>query len=172
MWASSVSPQETTNPFGIVSKFATFVLDRSCKLNSTNFASDNFLSNHLCVYGLGKKGYAGQKKLCLNAKGGSSSTIRRVLIHFNRAIRLHCEKIPLGFASIGAGSVESKGSNEDGNGVLEDEGMPNNGIETYAPKNVLILMSDTGGGHRASAEAIKAAFHEAFGDKYQVNLQF
>jgi predicted Ser/Thr protein kinase len=27
-----------------------------------------------------------------------------------------------------------------------------------APKKLLILMSDTGGGHRASAEAIKAAF--------------
>lgn len=37
-------------------------------------------------------------------------------------------------------------------------------------KNVLILMSDTGGGHRASAEAIKDAFRLEFGDKYRVNL--
>uniref|UniRef100_A0A0V0HNB3 Putative monogalactosyldiacylglycerol synthase, chloroplastic-like n=1 Tax=Solanum chacoense TaxID=4108 RepID=A0A0V0HNB3_SOLCH len=29
-------------------------------------------------------------------------------------------------------------------------------------------MSDTGGGHRVSAEAIKATFNEQFGDKYQV----
>lgn len=36
-------------------------------------------------------------------------------------------------------------------------------------KKVLILMSDTGGGHRASAEAIKAAFNEEFGDEYQVS---
>lgn len=36
------------------------------------------------------------------------------------------------------------------------------------PKNVLILMSDTGGGHRASAEAIKDAFRLEFGDEYQV----
>jgi hypothetical protein len=35
---------------------------------------------------------------------------------------------------------------------------------------VLILMSDTGGGHRASAEAIKAGFEEKFGDKYHVGL--
>ncbi|KAL5985666.1 putative monogalactosyldiacylglycerol synthase 3, chloroplastic [Asimina triloba] len=35
-------------------------------------------------------------------------------------------------------------------------------------KNVLILMSDTGGGHRASAEAIKDAFRLEFGDEYQV----
>lgn len=35
-------------------------------------------------------------------------------------------------------------------------------------KTVLILMSDTGGGHRASAEAIKAAFRTEFGDEYKV----
>ncbi|KAH7861659.1 hypothetical protein Vadar_029041 [Vaccinium darrowii] len=35
-------------------------------------------------------------------------------------------------------------------------------------KNVLILMSDTGGGHRASAEAIRDAFRLEFGDEYQV----
>ncbi|KAF5199060.1 Processive diacylglycerol beta-glucosyltransferase [Thalictrum thalictroides] len=35
-------------------------------------------------------------------------------------------------------------------------------------KNVLILMSDTGGGHRASAEAIRDAFHLQFGDQYRI----
>ncbi|XP_009595112.1 monogalactosyldiacylglycerol synthase 2, chloroplastic-like [Nicotiana tomentosiformis] len=35
-------------------------------------------------------------------------------------------------------------------------------------KNVLILMSDTGGGHRASAEAIRDAFHLEFGDEYNI----
>lgn len=35
-------------------------------------------------------------------------------------------------------------------------------------KNVLILMSDTGGGHRASAEAIRDAFKIEFGDEYRV----
>jgi predicted Ser/Thr protein kinase len=39
-----------------------------------------------------------------------------------------------------------------------------------APKKVLILMSDTGGGHRASAEAIKSAFAQEYGDDYQVRL--
>lgn len=37
-------------------------------------------------------------------------------------------------------------------------------------KNVLILMSDTGGGHRASAEAIRDAFRIEFGDEYKVKL--
>ncbi|KAM0947050.1 putative monogalactosyldiacylglycerol synthase [Dioscorea sansibarensis] len=36
------------------------------------------------------------------------------------------------------------------------------------PRNVLILMSDTGGGHRASAEAIRDAFLLEFGDRYRV----
>lgn len=35
-------------------------------------------------------------------------------------------------------------------------------------KNVLILMSDTGGGHRASAEAIRDAFQLQFGDQYRI----
>lgn len=35
-------------------------------------------------------------------------------------------------------------------------------------KNVLILMSDTGGGHRASAEAIRDAFRFEYGDEYRV----
>ncbi|CAI5530233.1 unnamed protein product [Closterium sp. Naga37s-1] len=37
-------------------------------------------------------------------------------------------------------------------------------------KRVLILMSDTGGGHRASAEAIKSTFELEYGDKYEVTI--
>jgi hypothetical protein len=33
---------------------------------------------------------------------------------------------------------------------------------------MLIMMSNTGGGHRASAEAIKQAVEELHGDKYEV----
>lgn len=38
----------------------------------------------------------------------------------------------------------------------------------YIQKRVLIMMTDTGGGHRASAEAIKQAFEQEFGDRYLV----
>lgn len=38
-------------------------------------------------------------------------------------------------------------------------------------KNVLILMSDTGGGHRASAEAIRDAFRLQFGDEYRIYVK-
>ncbi|RHN39728.1 putative monogalactosyldiacylglycerol synthase [Medicago truncatula] len=56
-----------------------------------------------------------------------------------------------------------------GNGVgVEDEGLGLKSGEGKKAKKVLILMSDTGGGHRASAEAIKAAFYQEYGDDYQV----
>lgn len=35
-------------------------------------------------------------------------------------------------------------------------------------KRVLIMMSNTGGGHKASAEALKAVFREKYGDKFEV----
>jgi len=37
-------------------------------------------------------------------------------------------------------------------------------------RKVLILMAESGGGHRASAEALKMAFHERFGDHFQVEI--
>jgi 1,2-diacylglycerol 3-beta-galactosyltransferase len=37
-------------------------------------------------------------------------------------------------------------------------------------KNITILMSDTGGGHRASAEALKAAFEECYADQVHVDV--
>ncbi|KAF7838742.1 monogalactosyldiacylglycerol synthase 2, chloroplastic-like [Senna tora] len=49
-----------------------------------------------------------------------------------------------------------------------DAGMELAQIGAERTKNVLILMSDTGGGHRASAEAIRAAFRMEFGDEYRI----
>jgi len=54
---------------------------------------------------------------------------------------------------------------EDKEEVMEMEQM---GAERI--KTVLILMSDTGGGHRASAEAIRDAFKIEFGDDYRVKI--
>lgn len=50
----------------------------------------------------------------------------------------------------------------------EDENMELVQIGAERTKNVLILMSDTGGGHRASAEAIRDAFQLEYGDQYRV----
>lgn len=90
---------------------------------------------------------------------------------FNRFVRLHCERIPVGFGGVGARPGESL-SPEDGRGVGVVDGLPAVGVRSESPKKVLILMSDTGGGHRASAEAIKAAFNQEFGDDYQVCFGF
>ncbi len=37
-------------------------------------------------------------------------------------------------------------------------------------QKILILMSDTGGGHRASAQALAAAFHEQFPDRFGIEI--
>ncbi|MFS7900775.1 putative monogalactosyldiacylglycerol synthase [Helianthus anomalus] len=50
----------------------------------------------------------------------------------------------------------------------EDDTMEMVQIGADRTKNVLILMSDTGGGHRASAEAIRDAFKMEFGDEYKI----
>ncbi|KAG1326478.1 Monogalactosyldiacylglycerol synthase 1, chloroplastic [Cocos nucifera] len=103
---------------------------------------------------------------------GSSSKLHGLWSEFNRFVRIHCDRPPIGFASIGLGVLPNDTaeppSGEEGPIVLEDDAVPVNGVELEAPKKVLILMSDTGGGHRASAEAIKAAFNQEFGDDYQV----
>lgn len=38
------------------------------------------------------------------------------------------------------------------------------------PQRILILMSNTGGGHRASAEALKAGFTQLYGERFQVDI--
>jgi len=38
-------------------------------------------------------------------------------------------------------------------------------------KRILIMMSNTGGGHKASAEALRDVFHEKHGDKYEIHIE-
>lgn len=117
--------------------------------------------------------------LSLSSRGGRSSSIRTFVTEFNRAIKFHCHKFPIGFASLGFGGGDSNGAGAGGddniNGLrdngcaLSDNGVASNHAVAGSSKKVLILMSDTGGGHRASAEAIKAAFNQEYGDEYQVS---
>ncbi|KAG8375398.1 hypothetical protein BUALT_Bualt10G0096000 [Buddleja alternifolia] len=161
MQASTVT-QEPTNPVNFVSQLSSFEFNSS-RLNLDGHAT--FLSNYL--YFDVKKKPKVVASLSLSTKGAAFN-VRRAFNQFNKAIRFHCERIPLGFASVRVDSGENNGCSDDGNGVLEEsEGVP---VNSVGPKKVLILMSDTGGGHRASAEAIKAAFSEEFGDDYQVSI--
>lgn len=156
--------QESTNPFGFVSQLGNLVLDSS-RLNPD--VHSICLSNYL-YFDERKKQPRAVASLALSCKGAAFN-IRRAMNQFNSAIRFHCERLPLGFASVQVDSGESNGCGDDGNGVLEEsERVPADAVASDSPKKVLILMSDTGGGHRASAEAIKAAFAEEFGDEYQV----
>lgn len=177
---STAAVQEPSPVYDLVSQLGRFALTSTFS-NSGADGRSSFLSNFMfCDSFSGKKLNAGGASLSLSSK--SSTSVRKFVVQFNRAIRLHCERIPIGFASLRIGYGDNNGgpgSNingggdgnngfKDGIGVLEENGLALNGVEAENPKKVLILMSDTGGGHRASAEAIKAAFYEAFGDEYQV----
>ncbi|XVF48244.1 hypothetical protein PTKIN_Ptkin03bG0174400 [Pterospermum kingtungense] len=169
----SAVAQEPGPAFDLVTQLSHIAFNKSFYgSNSDGFGS--FKPNSM--YFSGFRGSVSHKRLrvtaaaslSLGARNSVSSSFRRLVNEFNRAITFHCDRIPLGFASFRVGSEDSNGVREDGGGVVEAEGLPLNGVETETPKKVLILMSDTGGGHRASAEAIKAAFIEEFGDDYQV----
>lgn len=43
-------------------------------------------------------------------------------------------------------------------------------VMTSSPKRVMCLMSDTGGGHRASAQALKDGFEVLYGNSYAINV--
>ncbi|KAK2993995.1 hypothetical protein RJ640_005867 [Escallonia rubra] len=166
----SSATQESGNALNYFPKSSNFASDS--KLNYYNLDGYSpLVSNYLYFDGIG--GCVGKNKpkvvASLSLKGRNVSRLGKIFYEFNRAIRFHCDRTPIGFASVGSTvAAENNGSREDGFGVLEDEGLPLNGVELNSPKKVLILMSDTGGGHRASAEAIKSAFNEEFGDEYQV----
>lgn len=67
-------------------------------------------------------------------------------------------------------ALSSGSSSSMGYDYMDDEDGTMEMVQLGAdrPKNVLILMSDTGGGHRASAEAIRDAFKLEFGDEYNI----
>ncbi|KAH9760255.1 Monogalactosyldiacylglycerol synthase 1 [Citrus sinensis] len=174
---STVS-QESAPLFDLVAQVGRFAFS-SRFFNSSSDEYSSFKSNYL--YFDSFKSSIGQRKRNCKVSAASSFSLRsgkgssvgsfnvsRIVNEFNKAIKFHCERLPIGFASVGINSSERNGIRDENGGVLEDEGLPLNGIENDQPKKVLILMSDTGGGHRASAEAIKAAFHEKFGNEYQV----
>lgn len=169
--------QESIPAFDIATQLGRFTLNRRFQLSSSDGQS-SFKPNSIHFAGFGgpaKKRTTFPVSCSLNSGFGSStntnsaaSSIRRLVNEFNRVIKFHCDRIPIGFASVRLGSEESNGVSEDGSGGLEEEGLPKNGVGSKRTKKVLILMSDTGGGHRASAEAIKAAFYDEYGDEYEV----
>ncbi|RZS18973.1 hypothetical protein BHM03_00051309 [Ensete ventricosum] len=90
--------------------------------------------------------------------------MQTVLAHHSQQLLTRKRKrLPSGASAQGVGDDDDIGFWEEEEGTME---MTQIGAERT--KNVLILMSDTGGGHRASAEAIGDAFRIEFGDEYKV----
>ena len=113
--------------------------------------------------------HGGNQALTMALHGSNESKLWHA---FNWFVSSHCDRIPLGFS---CSSLEDfRGEFDDGGNTeaASDARIRQNNEMTAvdAKKRVLILMSDTGGGHRASAEAIKATFELEYGDKYQVFL--
>ncbi|XP_042505962.1 monogalactosyldiacylglycerol synthase, chloroplastic-like isoform X2 [Macadamia integrifolia] len=161
--------QEPVHLFDVLSKWESFFGSKSfCNLG---FNGQSSIYSNLRFDGFETLvGEKREKPKVVASLGLSRSTsrIQRIWRSFNRVVRLHCERIPIGFASVGGVSSGENGLGEHGCAVLDEENLNLNGVEAEKSKKVLILMSDTGGGHRASAEAIKATFNEEFGDEYQV----
>jgi 1,2-diacylglycerol 3-beta-galactosyltransferase len=135
-------------------------------------------SHHASLLPRSRSGPRAALSVSMSIPGPASTTagrLHRMWGEFAQFVRLHGNQIaPLGFVSLGLdlGGGDGRGYSGEGGGgggggvdaVAEEEAV----ARAEAPKKVLILMSDTGGGHRASAEAIKAAFMQEFGDNYQV----
>lgn len=84
-------------------------------------------------------------------------------------IRRQCDRLPGLSHSLG----ESDAPRETNQGrIKEGEDGCSELLAPREQKRILILMSDTGGGHRASAEAIKTTFELEYGDEYQVGGLF
>eukprot|EP00850_Spirogloea_muscicola_P018752 SM000175S03299 [mRNA] locus=s175:163391:166412:- [translate_table: standard] len=107
----------------------------------------------------------------LQMKAGSSNGARRsIRAEINNMLRRHNRIVPLG-ASPAAHGAPSSGDVKG----LEQLQLKAGGGDPRLPasrceKRVLILMSDTGGGHRASADAIRTAIQEEFGSEYKVAI--
>ncbi|MED6134397.1 Monogalactosyldiacylglycerol synthase 1, chloroplastic [Stylosanthes scabra] len=150
--------------FAFESRFFSFGSDNSCSLALSNYLHFNVRKQSVRS--------AASLSLKVGGFGDSNLNFRRALNDFNTAIRFHTQKFPIGFDSPRLDSGDNNHCNS-GNGidecdVIQDDRGTLSGVDSQKPKKVLILMSDTGGGHRASAEAIRAAFYEEFGDQYQV----
>lgn len=171
--SSSSVTLETNNAVNFLSKLSNFAFDSNSNCLSLDGYSSivsNFVQYDRQVGYFWAGGRRKSSKVVASLSSGSrgGSSINNFFNEFNKFVRFHCDRIPLGFASIKLSSGNICGLGEGNGGVLEDETLPLSGFESNGKKKVLILMSDTGGGHRASAEAIKWAFNEKFGDEYEV----
>lgn len=105
--------------------------------------------------------------------GSTTSRQAKLAEAVNELIRRATERVPLGGVPFG-GALLGRDDISRGQGLAHEDCMTEEDgslqLEPRKRRKVLILMSDTGGGHRASAEAIKATFELEFGDEYKVTI--
>ncbi|KAH7307855.1 hypothetical protein KP509_22G080200 [Ceratopteris richardii] len=102
------------------------------------------------------------------AVGRHSGQKARFWNAFNDSVKWHCDRIPSIFSS---SSLEAFGKQERNSNSESNDNNGNAGATVAdKKKRVLILMTDTGGGHRASAEALKSTFELEYGDIYEVTI--
>lgn len=115
--------------------------------------------------GLGHLGFIA-KAAVATARYGSPQA--RFWDIFNGSVRWQCDRIPSIFS---CASLEAFGKQDDNEKAeSNDESGQNDAVAADKQKRVLILMTDTGGGHRASAEAIKSTFELEYGNEYEVTV--
>lgn len=95
------------------------------------------------------------------ARGRSMRTL------FNEMVKRHTRVVPLGYSR---GKKNASLGKDSSSPLLETDDFGNDLVAQEGQRRVLILMSDTGGGHRASAEAIKQTFEQEFGNTYKVTV--
>lgn len=96
-----------------------------------------------------------------------SSVFSRVGGYYNSKKRCSSSSFHLSYVSSSSSAmmIDTMEDDEDGSTMEMVQ------IGADRTKNVLILMSDTGGGHRASAEAIRDAFKLEYGDEYNIIIK-
>lgn len=106
------------------------------------------------------------------ANGGNKGRVRRDFAYFS----FSRHAIGLFGASAGGGAAAWFGGSGSARAyplwpVRTRGRRPNSVIDPSDKRQrIMILMSDTGGGHRASAEALKAGFRSVFGDKHRIDI--
>lgn len=93
--------------------------------------------------------------------------------HTGDVRRLHHGGINMNNMTGGYNGGWNSGNNDDGLGGLmldDEEAIMSREVEDGGVRRVLMLISDTGGGHRASAEALASAFENQYGSLVDVRI--
>eukprot|EP00270_Netrium_digitus_P012671 TRINITY_DN4144_c0_g1_i1.p1 TRINITY_DN4144_c0_g1~~TRINITY_DN4144_c0_g1_i1.p1 ORF type:complete len:617 (+),score=138.84 TRINITY_DN4144_c0_g1_i1:117-1967(+) len=124
------------------------------------------------TFAIGKLSPIPAPRLHLSAGGSSNCARGRAFIaKINDYLRRSSQVAPIGPIDFPANPQENSGNGRGESSEIDDKDESQKGAGgDEHQKSVLILMSDTGGGHRASAEALKDTFELEYGKAYKVHV--